>query len=333
MRGEYLSITSWICFLSLLIAFVLLPQNVKAQANKVSPKLDFDDAENKNTSDVPIVPGTGQGSRGDGTQNRSGSESGTNGRGSDATTTTSSSTGSSKSGPKIHGVRVTVDTSDTQKSKENTESVEITDVGKHKKRVGIHTDITFEISTDGDSDANATSSAQDGDKEDASVPIFKGRSGPTQKTRKPNDPKNQWNPNFSSERRSYESRGQGAGPNYYYPQYYPNNVPVYVATGNGRGGNVGTVYRRGDGWNSYVPSSNVPSSNVWTTERTYNEQYRPNTVAGHRTPSWKPCYCMTSIVDNRQRRDHHIGAGLMHQPTSPVIKVVDGKLEKPFSSR
>ncbi|XP_017471390.1 PREDICTED: uncharacterized protein LOC108362764 [Rhagoletis zephyria] len=299
-----------------------------SQANKVSPKLDFDDPENKNNSDVPLEPGTGQGSRVDDNQSRSGSDGGTNERGSDtATRTNSGAAGGGKSGPKIHGVRVTVDTGDAQKSKENTESVEITDVGKHKKRVGIHTDITFEISTDGDSDGNGTSSAQDGDKEDASVPIFKGRSGPTHKTRNPQDHKSQWNQN-SSERRSYGDSGQGTGPAYYYPQYYPNNVPVYVSTDNSRGGNGGTAHRRGDGWNSYIPWSNV-----WTTERNYNEQYQPNTVAGHRVPSWKPCYCMTSVVDNRRRREYSRGLGVVPQPTSPIIKVVDAKFKKPFLQR
>ncbi|XP_039950652.1 uncharacterized protein LOC120768157 [Bactrocera tryoni] len=316
-----------ISFLLILIFVALLPRNVEAQANKVSPKLDFDEAENKNSSDVPVVPGTGQGGRVDDNQNRSGKEQG--GREIDVVTNTNNggSSGNGKSGPKIHGVRVTVDTGDTRKSKENTESVEITDVGKHKKRVGIHTDITFEISTDGDSDGNATSATQDGDKEDASVPIFKGRSRPTQKTRKPYDPKNQWNPNFSSERRSYEGGSHATGPAYYYPQYYPNNVPVYVATGDGRGGGSGMGYRRGDGWNSYVPSSSI-----WTTERSYSEQYRPNTVAGHRTPSWKPCYCMTSAVDNRRRRENTHGMKEAPQPTNTVLNVVDAKLAKPFSS-
>lgn len=41
---------------------------------------------------------------------------------------------------------------------ESKESVEITDLGKHKKRVGIHTDITFEITAEGE--GNETSSAQ-----------------------------------------------------------------------------------------------------------------------------------------------------------------------------
>ncbi|XP_067621950.1 uncharacterized protein [Eurosta solidaginis] len=328
MSAQFLSRITSICLLLLLIIAVLLPQNVKAQANKVSPKLDFDEAENKNSSEVPIIPGTGQGGRGDGNQNRNGPEDGVSGRGTDTgTTKNSGSAGGGKSGPKIHGVRVTVDTGDTQKSKENTESVEIADGGKHRKRVGIHTDITFEISTDGGSDANVTSSAQDDDKEDASVPIYKGRSGPTQETRKSQDPKSHWNPNFSSERRSYEGRGQSTGPAYYYPQYYPNNVPVYVPTGNG---GSSTGYRPGDGWNSYTPSQNI-----WTTERTHNEQYRPNTVTGLRTPSWKPCYCMTAIVDNRRRRAHHhiVIAKPPIQPTSSVIKVVDGKLEKLFSQR
>lgn len=90
-----------------------------AQANKVSPKLDFDEEQNKNRSDVPIVPGTGQGGRVDGNQNRSGKEEGASARDSDATTNNNSGGGSgnAKSGPKIHGVRVTVDTGDTRKSK------------------------------------------------------------------------------------------------------------------------------------------------------------------------------------------------------------------------
>uniref|UniRef100_A0A0K8UFB0 Uncharacterized protein n=1 Tax=Bactrocera latifrons TaxID=174628 RepID=A0A0K8UFB0_BACLA len=139
--------------------------------------------------------------------------------------------------------------------------------------------------------------------------------------------KNQWNPNFSSERRSYEAGSHATGPAYYYPQYYPNNVPVYVATGDGRGGGSGTGYRRRDGWNSYVPSSSI-----WTTERSYSEQYRPNTVASHRTPSWKPCYCMTSAVDNRRRRENTHVMKEAPQPTNTVLNVVDAKLAKPFSN-
>ncbi|XP_004521598.1 uncharacterized protein LOC101455840 isoform X1 [Ceratitis capitata] len=326
MSEQFLSRNLSICLLLLIIAVVLLPQNVKAQANKVSPKLDFDDMENKNSTDVPIVPGTGQGGRVDGTRN---TENGASGRDIDGTTTAGSG-GGGKSGPKIHGVRVTVDTGDTQKSKENTESVEITDVGKHKKRVGIHTDITFEISTDGESDANATSTAQDGDKEDASVPIYKGRNEPTQKTRRPYYTKNQWTPNVSSERRTYEGRIHNTGPAYYYPPYYSNNVPVYVATDHGRSSSSsgGSGYRRTDGWNSYVPSSNV-----WTTERNYIEQYRPSTLNAERTPSWKPCYCMTSVVDNRRRRENRHGLKGVLQPMSSVLKVVDAKLEKPFSRK
>lgn len=46
---------------------------------------------------------------------------------------------------------------------ESKESVEITEGGggKHTKRVGIHTDITFEITADGnDGDGNGTNTAQ-----------------------------------------------------------------------------------------------------------------------------------------------------------------------------
>lgn len=52
---------------------------------------------------------------------------------------------------------------------ESKESVEITDLGKHKKRVGIHTDITFEITSE--ADGNETSSAQQhGDKGECPFP-------------------------------------------------------------------------------------------------------------------------------------------------------------------
>lgn len=74
----------------------------------MSPKLDFDDTENKDNSSVPIVPGVvgGQGGREDGIAT-SGAGSSTSGTGGS----------SSKTGPKIHGVRVTVDTGDNHKSK------------------------------------------------------------------------------------------------------------------------------------------------------------------------------------------------------------------------
>lgn len=46
---------------------------------------------------------------------------------------------------------------------ESKESVEITDLGKSKKRVGIHTDITFEITAGGDAHDNKTSREHDVD--------------------------------------------------------------------------------------------------------------------------------------------------------------------------
>ena len=53
---------------------------------------------------------------------------------------------------------------------ESKESVEITDLGKNKKRVGIHTDITFEITAEGGDDhTNKTSREQDVDKGDLKV--------------------------------------------------------------------------------------------------------------------------------------------------------------------
>lgn len=47
---------------------------------------------------------------------------------------------------------------------ESKESVEITDLSKHKKRVGIHTDITFEITAGDDGNDNKTSLEQDIDR-------------------------------------------------------------------------------------------------------------------------------------------------------------------------
>lgn len=73
------------------------------QQKEVSPKLDFDETEDKNNT-VPIVPGVKQG-RNDDRDNEREKESDGEKKG--------------KSGPKIHGVRVTVDTGDTHKSKGN----------------------------------------------------------------------------------------------------------------------------------------------------------------------------------------------------------------------
>lgn len=73
------------------------------QQSEVSPKLDFDENEDKNST-VPVVPGIKHG-RNDGRDTEKEKET-EEGKG-------------NKSGPKIHGVRVTVDTGDTHKSKGN----------------------------------------------------------------------------------------------------------------------------------------------------------------------------------------------------------------------
>ncbi|XP_030377388.1 protein no-on-transient A [Scaptodrosophila lebanonensis] len=279
---------------SILCCILLSHHYVEGQANKVSSKLDFDehaeDRNNNNNSNnnqtvVPVLIGQGQQGQGQGQTHGQG-QGGSNydqgtGRGLGNGQTNSGGGGGNR--PQIHGVRVTVDTGNgQQQTKESKESVEITDLGKHKKRVGIHTDITFEITAEGE--ANETSSAQQGEKEDASVPIFKGRGGSDSKhkTRKPYDPKSQWNPNFSSERRGYDSGGRGGSggggsrTGGYYPQYYPQHF--YNS-----GGDTGSVYRSGETWTHYVP--------IWTTERSlpqYSEVYR--------RPNWNPC-------DYRRRRD------------------------------
>ncbi|KAH8281530.1 hypothetical protein KR054_001246 [Drosophila jambulina] len=278
------------------------------QAGKVSSKLDFDESSGSNNqTGLTGQPGQGQaGVTGNGSYDQGTGRSLSGGGGG-----TTSSGGGNR--PKIHGVRVTVDTGDgQQQTKESKESVEITDLGKHKKRVGIHTDITFEITSE--ADGNETSSAQQqGDKEDASVPIYKGRGGSDSKhkTRKPYDPKSQWNPNFSGEQRGYQGSSRGGGGGSYYPQYYPQSV--YTGGSSDSGG----VYRNGETWTHYVP--------VWTTERAPQEQGQT-----YRRPSWKPCYCMSS-GDFRRRRDSKTWDQHKGVINSGVVQVVDGKLEKPFS--
>ncbi|EDX05497.1 serine, glycine and glutamine-rich protein [Drosophila simulans] len=305
----------------LLGGLLLTHHCVQGQASKVSSKLDFDESDgsnNQNQTGSPGQPGqaggTGNGNYDPGTGRSLSGGGGSAGGGSGGT-----SSGGNR--PKIHGVRVTVDTGDgQQQTKESKESVEITDLGKHKKRVGIHTDITFEITSD--SDGNETSSAQQqGDKEDASVPIFKGRGGSDSKhkTRKPYDPKSQWNPNFSGEQHGYQgaNRGgyQGSNRGDYYPQYYPGNVYT------GGSSDAGSIYRNGETWTHYVP--------VWTTERVPQEQGQI-----YRRPSWKPCYCMSS-TEFRRRRDSKARREQTDQHkgviNSGVVQVVDGKLERPFS--
>ncbi|KAH8376606.1 hypothetical protein KR093_000254, partial [Drosophila rubida] len=316
------------------------------QANKVSSKLDFDEADNNNNNNqtgVPVIIGQGQGQ---GQQGNGGSGSGSGGYdqgtgragssgtgsgGGSGSGSGNSASGSSGNRPKIHGVRVTVDTGDGQQQTkaESKESVEITDLGKHKKRVGIHTDITFEITAE--ADANETSSAQqrsDGEKEDASVPIFKGRASSSSsrgdskhRSRDPYDPKSQWNPNYSSEHRGLDvanragSRSNSGG---YYPQYYPQHV--YTSDGADAGG----IYRNGETWTHYVP--------VWTTERSPHEQSQLQ-----RRPTWKPCYCMSSYgTDYRRRRASKTSKGIKAPASrggvvkSEVLKV-NNKLEQPFS--
>ncbi|XP_005187413.1 uncharacterized protein LOC101897765 isoform X1 [Musca domestica] len=305
--------------LKLLIVVAVLCRVAKAQQNQVSPKLDLSETEDSNNSTVPVIKGRAEDRNNE--KNKAMDDNEKDGV---------------KTGPKIHGVRVTVDTGDGQTSKESKESVEITDLGKNKKRVGIHTDITFEITAGGDPHDNKTSREHDVDeKEDASVPIFKGRGGSnSHKNRKPTDPKSQWNPNFSAERRSYDNSGRGRYPDY--QEYYPGNVPVYVGSSDGRGGGS-SIYRSSDGWNSYIPRSAY-----WTTERSNYENYRPNDVSGYRvTPSWKPCYCVMNGNDYRRRRDssqphrhhHEVRDEVVVKPTSSLIEIVDGKLEKTFSKK
>lgn len=278
---------------------------------------------NNNQTGVPVLIGLGQGQgQGQGQQGNSGSgyDQGTGRAGSGGGGGTGSGTSNSGNRPKIHGVRVTVDTGDgQQQTKESKESVEITDLGKHKKRVGIHTDITFEITAEGE--GNETSSAQQhSEKEDASVPIYKGRSSSRgdskHKSRQPYDPKSQWNPNYSSEHGGNHG-GSRPGSGSYYPQYYPEHVYTSGSS------DVGSIYRNGETWTHYVP--------VWTTERSPHEQSQLQ-----RQPSWKPCYCMSSYgTDYRRRRDNKGFKGsrgsTRHGVFNSDVLKVDGKLEQPFS--
>ncbi|XP_032575975.1 putative glycine-rich cell wall structural protein 1 isoform X2 [Drosophila sechellia] len=259
----------------LLGGLLLTHHCVQGQPSKVSSKLDFDESDgsnNQNQTGSPGQPGqaggTGNGNYDPGTGRSLSGGGGSAGGGSGGT-----STGGNR--PKIHGVRVTVDTGDGQQQT----------------------------------------------KEDASVPIFKGRGGSDSKhkTRKPYDPKSQWNPNFSGEQHGYQgaNRGgyQGSNRGDYYPQYYPGNVYT------GGSSDAGSIYRNGETWTHYVP--------VWTTERVPQEQGQI-----YRRPSWKPCYCMSS-TEFRRRRDSKARREQTDQHkgviNSGVVQVVDGKLERPFS--
>ncbi|KAH8412576.1 hypothetical protein KR009_003180 [Drosophila setifemur] len=311
------SFTAHLLLLLLICGLLLTHHSAQGcQTGKVSSKLDFDesDGSNNQTGQPGQVGNTGNGSYDQGTGRSLGSGGGGSGAGGGGGGVTSQGGNSGGNRPKIHGVRVTVDTGDgQQQTKESKESVEITDLGKHKKRVGIHTDITFEITSE--ADGNETSSAQQhGDKEDASVPIYKGRGGSDSKNkgRKPYDPKSQWNPNFSGEHRGYQGSSRGGG---HYPQYYPENVYTSGSS------DAGNIYRNSETWTHYVP--------VWTTERAPQEHGQI-----YRRPSWKPCYCMSS-ADFRRRRESKTRRVAGEQPkgviNSGVLQVVDGKLERPFS--
>lgn len=75
---------------------------IAGQQSQVSSKLDFSDTEDKDNSTVPVIK-----------QGRS--EDRNNEKNKEADT--AADRDSTKSGPKIHGVRVTVDTGDGQSSK------------------------------------------------------------------------------------------------------------------------------------------------------------------------------------------------------------------------
>ncbi|XP_037910091.1 uncharacterized protein LOC119650933 isoform X2 [Hermetia illucens] len=235
-----------------------------------------------------------------------------------------SSGSNSKISPKIEGVRVTVDTSDGKKTKEaeSKESVEIVD-NKSTKRVGIHTDITFEI-TDDKNDFNATSSEQGEKDNDASVPIFKGRTS----TRRPQS-RLPYNPRIHTN----------------YPgqiDYIPNDRDRY----NGHG----------------VPAFPGSNDEVWTTERTsyfvparshyqpqdvnyrsYNHEtpnYRPVTRQPHYSQSqqqlghshgWQPCVCVydNQWKDSNSIRSFRSTAGRKLKPTARhSSELVSSKIEK-----
>lgn len=85
-------------------------QNRGNTGGGVNSKLDFEETDNNNNnSSVPIIPGLGRGRTTDGQHhsNRDGNDE--NGEG--------GVHAKGKSGPKIHGVRVTVDTGDSKNSK------------------------------------------------------------------------------------------------------------------------------------------------------------------------------------------------------------------------
>lgn len=136
------------------------------------------------------------------------------------------------------------------------------------------------------------------------MPIFRGKGRSTYRPRgKPFDPKTYYNPNYSSERRTFTSEGAS-----------------------GRRG-YGSVGRNADeglyNYNSW--SKFVPITSVWTTERSYYEPYRPASQTYDDQLRWKPCYCVSSSQDRRRR-----SGGDTVKATSSVIQVVDDKLDGPF---
>ncbi|XP_055389432.1 uncharacterized protein LOC129618610 isoform X2 [Condylostylus longicornis] len=275
------------------------PIGERQDKGKVDPKLDLENSDEEQSSTPSNIPSSKH-PKGSGSSGTSGIQG-------------------KPSSPKIQGVRVTVDTgpNDSSGSKESVEILE----PKKGKRVGIHTDITFEISDD--SDTGNSTYPKDKDADDADIPIFKGRDSSTHRPRRPYDPKqdHHWN-NDQPPQRHHSS-----GPNFndgnrnnYYPGYSLTNDQEYYhsgVSGLSGGGRVGyrtdnTNNRRdNNGWTGYIPMTNI-----WTTERAYYS-------GGFKTyegPQWKPCYCISN--DGRNRRQSRIG----------YLKV-DDKLDLPYSSK
>ncbi|KAJ6646957.1 hypothetical protein Bhyg_02174 [Pseudolycoriella hygida] len=200
--------------------------------------------------------------------------------------------------PKIHAVRVVVDTTNVKKPIESRSSEEQTQTPNKndKKIVGIRTDITFEIS---DENNNSTATAKSNKHaesidDDEIIPVFKGHG----RVQEPNryDDNNGW---------------------------HMINIPVFHGTDD-------EPNRTGGGdWVRFVPITTV-----WTTERNnyllnkeHQRRFKPDVNPHVSQKSWKPCRCNDDQVGFRSNQDVNL-----RRPFVPVTRKVqiDDKLDRTF---
>ncbi|KAG4070802.1 hypothetical protein HA402_011028 [Bradysia odoriphaga] len=192
--------------------------------------------------------------------------------------------------PKIHGVRVIVDTSNGKKSVESRSSEEETRMSNKndKKIVGIRTDITFEISDDEKNSTKTKNKDAESIDEDDIVPVFKGYG-------KGQEPKS-----YGDNRR-----------------WDMINIPVFHGTDD--------EPRRNGGGGDWVHF--VPITSVWTTERNnYLSNRDINPYVAQK--SWKPCLCNNDPVGFKGNTNN-VANRRSFVPTTKRVQI-DDKLDRTF---